>query len=181
MWKKWLNTFLAKFSRREEQTLCGTRFPSSISLLKESICRSMGEIQRLHPIMAWKIGSGFRTFQNRFTKSTHQHLDVAAGGALTRICVNRVNTLSNKIVSNQGLGTKRLTPTAPTNRPWGIHQARRPNPLSSKVDALSRKIEVLSSTSFTVPPIHDRWTFMNQERNYHCSNPDSISHVEDRR
>jgi hypothetical protein len=51
-----------------------------------------------------------QNFYNRLTPTARDHIDAAAGGAFFSLTIDRVKTLIEKMVSNQGWNEERLQP-----------------------------------------------------------------------
>jgi hypothetical protein len=93
-----------------------------------------------------------QTFYHRLTNSTRETMDAAAGGAFLSLTINQATTLMEKMVSNQGWNEER---TQTRKRGGGMHQLKKVDMLSAKMDLLIKRLDERASEKKEVMHIYD--------------------------
>jgi hypothetical protein len=93
-----------------------------------------------------------QTFYHRLTNSTRETMDAAAGGAFLSLTINQATTLMEKMVSNQGWNEER---TQTRKRGGGMHQLKKVDMLSAKMDLLIKRLDEIASEKKEVMHIYD--------------------------
>jgi hypothetical protein len=89
-----------------------------------------------------------QTFYHELKRTSHEHLDAAAGGAFFSLQVPATKELIEKIVANQGWDGDHLQP-----RTRDVHKVEGIDMIAAKMDLLMKKLE--ASTSMETAKIMD--------------------------
>jgi hypothetical protein len=93
-----------------------------------------------------------QTFYHGLTNSTHETMDVAAGGAFLSLTIDQATALVDKMASNQGWNEER---TQTHKRGGGMHQLKVVDMLSAKMDLLMKRLNERAREKKEVMHIHD--------------------------
>ena len=93
-----------------------------------------------------------QTFYHELTNSTHETMDAAAGGAFMSLTIPDAIALVEKMASNQGWNEEHAQTR---KRGGGIHQLKKVDMLSTKMDLLMKKLEDQANKKQEVMHIHD--------------------------
>jgi hypothetical protein len=95
-----------------------------------------------------------QTFYHGLTTGTHENMDTAAGGSFLSLTICDATALVEKMASKQGWNEEC---TQPRKRGGGMHQLKKVDMLSAKMDLLMKKLDVnetmrrKKSSSFMIP------------------------------
>ena len=89
-------------------------------------------------IMGWRIDYTCRHSTTGLANSTHETMDVAAGGVFLSLTLPSTTTLVEKMASNQGWNEERVQTH---KRGGGMHQLKEVDMLSTKIDPLTKKLK----------------------------------------
>jgi hypothetical protein len=93
-----------------------------------------------------------QTFYHGLTSSTRENVDTTARGSFLSLNITKATTLIEKMASNQGWNEER---TQPRKRGGGMHQLKKVDMLSAKIDLLMKKFDERTSEKNEVMHIHD--------------------------
>jgi hypothetical protein len=79
-----------------------------------------------------------QTFYHELINSTRENMDAAIGGVFLSLTITQATTLVEKMVSNQGWNEECLQTR---KRGGGMHQLKKVDMLSAKMDLLTKKLE----------------------------------------
>jgi len=93
-----------------------------------------------------------QTLYHGLSKSTHETMDVAAGGVFLSLTINQAIALVENIASNQSWSEER---TQTRKRGGGMHHLKEVDMLAAKMDLLMKRLDERTVEKKEVMHIHD--------------------------